>query len=131
MIKPIHKKGDRKSPNNYRGITLLPIMSKIFTAIIRDRLWYWADLNGKLNESQFGFRQGRRTTDALFIMSSAIQVSKKKKTPLYTCFVDFAKAFDSVNHNLLWNKLASMGLNTKMLNILQSMYGKAHLYSLC
>ena len=100
-------------------------MSKLFTAIIRDRLWYWADLNGKLNESQFGFRQGRRTTDALFIMTSAIQVSKKKKTPLYTCFVDFAKAFDSVNHNLLWKKLASMGLSTKMLNILRSMYGKA------
>ena len=38
LIKPMHKKGDRKSPNNYRGITLL---SKIFTAVIRDRLWYW------------------------------------------------------------------------------------------
>ena len=79
----------------------------------------------KLNNSQFGFRQGRRTTDAIFIMTTAIQASKKKKIPLCTCFVEFAKAFDSVNHNLLWNKLASMGLSTKMLNILQNMYGKA------
>ena len=64
-------------------------MSKLFTAIIRDRLLYWANLNDKLNESQFGFRQGRRTTDAIFIMTTAIQASKKKKIPLYTCFVDF------------------------------------------
>ena len=101
LIKPLYKKGDKKIPSNYRGITLLPLMSKIFTAIIRDRLLYWADLNDKLNESQFGFRQGRRTTDAIFIMSTAIQAYKKKKSPLYACFVDYAKAFDSDNHNLL------------------------------
>ena len=54
----ILRKETRKFLRNYRGITVLPIMSKIFTAIIRDRLLYWADLNDKLNESQFGFRQG-------------------------------------------------------------------------
>ena len=73
-------------------------------------------MNSKLNESQFGFRQGRRTNDAFFIMSTAINTSKKMRAPLYACFVDFAKAFDSVNHNLLWIKIASMGLSTKMLS---------------
>ena len=58
-------------------------------------------------------------------MSIAIQHHKKRKATLYTCFVDFAKAFDSVNHGLLWSKLASMGLSGRMLKILQSMYGKA------
>ena len=72
IIKPIHKKGDKKNPNNYRGITLLPVLSKIFTAITRDRLVYWAEVNGKLNEAQFGFREGRRTTDPIIILSTAI-----------------------------------------------------------
>lgn len=124
-IKPIPKKGDKKCASNYRGITLLPIMGKLFTAVLRDRLLYWAELNDKLCESQFGFRQGRRTTDALFVITTAIQSYKKKKKPLFTCFVDFAKAFDSVNHKLLWEKLAYMGVSSKMINILQSMYGKA------
>ena len=47
-IKPIPKKGDRKCPSNYRGITLLPVMGKLYTTILRDRLLYWAELNGKL-----------------------------------------------------------------------------------
>ena len=85
----------------------------------------WAEANNKLNEAQFGFRGGRRTTDPIFILSTAIQAHKKKRKPLYACFVDFAKAFDSVKHKLLWNKLAGMGVSTKILNLLQSMYGKA------
>ena len=51
IIKPIYKKGEKKNPNNYRGITLLPVLSKIFTAIMRDRLVYWAEVNCKLNEA--------------------------------------------------------------------------------
>ena len=86
IIIPIHKKGDKKNPNNYRGITLLPVLSKIFTAIIRDRLIDWAEANGKLNEAQFGFRGGRRTTDPIFVLSTAIQAFKKRHKPLYyTC----------------------------------------------
>ena len=93
IIEPIYKMGDKKDPNNTRGITLLPVLSKIFTSIIRDRLVYWAEVNGKLNEAQFGFMEGR-TIGPIFILS-AIQVHKKKRKPLYA-FVDFAKAFDSI-----------------------------------
>ena len=124
-IKPIPKKGDRKCPSNYRGITLLPVMGKVFTVILRNRLLDWAEADGKLCESQFGFRQGRQTTDAVFVIATAIQSFKKRKKPLFTCFIDFAKAFDSVNHKLLWEKLATMGVSTKILNILKSMYANA------
>lgn len=81
-IEPIYKKGDKMNPNNYRGITLLPVMGKLFTAIIKDRLLSWADMNSKLNESQFGFRQGRRTTDTIFVLSTAIQSYKEEKATL-------------------------------------------------
>jgi hypothetical protein len=72
----------QKNPNNYRGIILLPVLSKIFTAIIRDRLVDWAEANGKLNEAQFGFRGGRRTTDPISILSTAVQAFKKRRKPL-------------------------------------------------
>ena len=103
----------------FRGITLLPVMEKLFTAILRDRLLYWAEHNNKLGEAQFGFRQGRRTTDAIFVITTAIQSHKKINEPLFACFVDFAKASDSV-HQLLWEKLyvASMGVSTKIIRIL-------------
>ena len=77
-IKPIYKKSCKEDPNNYRGITLLPILSKLFTAILQERVQYWADVNDKINDAQFGFRQGR-TTDPLFIMNIAIQHHKKGK----------------------------------------------------
>ena len=100
-------------------------MEKLYTSILRDRFQYWAELNGHLCESQFGFRQGRRTTDAIFVITTAIQSYKKKNKSLFTCLVDFAKAFDSINHKLLWEKLASMGMSSKLLSILQAKFSSA------
>ena len=125
LIKPIHKSGDRSVPNNYRGITLLNVMGKIFSTILNGRLRYWAELNGLLNESQFGFRPGHKTTDPIFILHSAIQAGFTRKTATFACFVDFQKAFDSVEHQLLWQKLARLGVSNKFLRLLQSMYGDA------
>ena len=120
IITPIFKKGDRTLPKNYRGITLLPTMGKIFTKVLEERLLHWAETNDLLNEAQFGFRPNRQTTDAIFI-----QDYKRRHKPVYACFVDFARAFDSVEHTLLWKKLARMGLSSKILHILQDMYLKA------
>ena len=71
----------------------------------------WAEESNCLSDVQFGFRQGRRTCDPIFIINSAIQYYKKKSIPIYACFVDFQKAFDSVNHAHLWTKLASLGVS--------------------
>ena len=127
LIKPIaiYKKGDKKMPNNYRGITLQPLIGKIFTAISRDRVETWAEDNNRLNQGQFGFRSQKCTTDALFIITTIIEANKRKKKPIYACFVDFQKAFDTVDHSLLWTKLANMGLSDKMLCLLQSLYSRA------
>ncbi len=90
MIKPIFKHGDRSDPSNYvyRGITLLNVMGKLFSTI---RLEWWAETNGVLNDTQFGFRKNHRTTDAIFIMNSLIQHYKKRKKILYACFIDLKK----------------------------------------
>ena len=73
LIKPIYKKGSKNDPSNYRGITLLPVMGKLFPKTLASRLSYWADVIGKLNEAQFGFRENRRTIDAIFIMHTQLQ----------------------------------------------------------
>ena len=125
LIKPIHKRGEKNDPNNYRGITLLNVMGKIFSAVIKERLHYWAELNGLLNESQFGFRPGHKTADPIFILHTAIQAGFTRKSHTFACFVDFQKAFDSVEHRLLWQKLADSGISNKLLHLLQSMYGNA------
>ena len=85
-IKPIPKKGDRKCPSNYRGITLLPVMGKIFTTILRNRLLDWAEANSKLCESQFGFRQGRLTTDAIFCHYNSNPIFQKAKKAIIHMF---------------------------------------------
>ena len=61
---PLHKKGDRKNPNNYRGVCLLPIQSRILARISATRLRNWAEDIGALGENQVGFRQARSTADA-------------------------------------------------------------------
>ena len=126
-IKPIYKKGDKSHPSNYRSITLLNVMGKVFSSILQDRISEWAEANGILNESQFGFRENRRTTDAIFILNTITQILKKKRKPLYTCFIDFSTALGKVHHRLLWEKLASVGLSSKILAILQNMYMHRHL----
>ena len=92
------------------------------TSILNDRLLEWAESNMKINDSQFGFRKNRRTTDALYIILTTSLIANKNKTPIYLTFVDLAKAFDSINHNLLWLKLSAMGISTKMLKLYTTTY---------
>ena len=66
--------------------------------------------------------EGQQT---IFIFNTLIEMSKAENTSLFVCFVDLKKAFDSVNHNLLWEKLKSHGFSYQMLKVLQSMYSKA------
>ena len=110
---------------NYRGITLLPVMAKILSLILASRISDWAETEGILHHSQFGFRAGLSTIDAIFVLQSLWEISKETKSSLYCCFVDLQKAFDSINHNKLWAKLHSLGLRVKIISLLKNMYSKA------
>ena len=125
VICPIHKAGAKWDINNYRGITLLNCIGKLFTTVLCNRLNDWVGMRGLLPETHFGFRKNRRTTDCLFILNSLIQIAKLQKRALFACFVDFSKAFDNVNHNLLWNKLVTLGISQQCLKVIQTMYLKA------
>ena len=84
MITPIyiHKGGTKDDPSNYRGITLLNTVGKIFTSIVNSRLTEWAEKQLLIPESQFGFRKNRRTTDCIFIRSTLIETSRVQSSTL-------------------------------------------------
>ena len=83
----------------------------------------WAESQGKLVEEQGGFRKGRSTVDHIFVMISMVEKAlAKSKGKLYVAFVDFRKAHDSVNRNILWDVLRRAGAVGKMLRALRAMY---------
>ena len=97
-------------------------MGKIFTAILNRRLSKWSETNNVLSDCQAGFRKGHSTIDNIFILHAMIQkYSSVRNGKFYCLFVDFSKAFDTVNHSLLLFKLKSLGVHGKMYRILQSL----------
>ena len=125
IIKPIYKSGDPNNTNNYRGISLLSCVGKLLSSILSKRLSNWAEENDVLCDEQFGFRKNRRTTDAVFILQCLIQKQTLQRSNLYSCFVDLSKAFDCVNHDLLWLRLFQLGINPVILQFLKAYYTHA------
>ena len=105
IIVPVYKKGDPTLADNYHAITLSSCMSKLFTSILNNRIYSWAEEQDKLSDTQFGFRKERSTVDAIFVLQNLIQHVLNEKRRLYCAFVDLHKAFDSVYRNGLWLKL--------------------------
>ena len=127
IIFPLHKKGPLNDPSNYRGISLLNVMGKIFTKILNNRLSQYVEEMNILSESQGGYRRGYSTIDQAFVLHALVQKYLiKRKGRFYCLYIDFAKAFDCVQHNLLWYVLLKQGINGKILNVIKSMYSKMH-----
>ena len=123
VINPIYKKGSKMDPNNYRGISLISCVYKLFASIIRKRLEVYCKNNNILSETQLGFIAGNRTSDAHMILHNLVRNQcHKKKRYLYSCFVDFSKAFDSIPRDILMQKLLSKGLKGKLFNLLKNIY---------
>ena len=126
-IVPIYKnKGSEIDPNNYRGISLINCICKIFTSLISIRITKDCDSVELLGNEQAGFRKNYSTCDHIFalyvLIAIYIKVLKKK---LYCCFVDYKKAFDSVPRIHLWYKLLSNGINGNILNVITSLHSTA------
>ena len=122
IIVPIFKKNDPSDVNNYRGITLVSCFAKLFTGILNRRISNWCEHNHVLSDAQFGFRTGRSTVDAIFVLNAVVNKVLTEKGRLYCAFVDLKKAFDSVNLTNLWFKLYRHGLDGKLFTMIKSMY---------
>ena len=125
LLTPIHKKGNRQEPTNYRGIALTDVIGKIFTKILNERLVSWAEKNGKFKEAQCGYRHKRLTVNHIFCLMGAIQkYINKKKGRLFCLYIDFSAAFDTVRHDMLWYVLMKQDIHGNLLKTLQSMCEK-------
>jgi len=110
VIHALHKGGDALQFENYSGITVGPVLAKVFAMILEARLSNWAEERGLRARGQAGFKKDFRTTDNLYILRTLIEQSTHKRKKVYCCFVDFRKAFNTVPRDLLWQELAEMGI---------------------
>ena len=96
---PIYKKkGDQLDPRNYRPITLLNCLGKLFTSIINSRLTVFSDELELLDKNQSGFRQSYSTIDNIFVLHILLELLKGTKKNMYCAFIDFEKAFDLLDY---------------------------------
>ena len=120
MIVKIAKKGDLTKCGNWRGITLLSVFGKVLGRVIITRISDGID--AKLRREQAGFRRNRSTGEHIFVLRNIIEQSIEWNSPLYTCFIDFEKAFDSVHRTTLWNVMRHYGIPQKIVDIVKAMY---------
>ena len=122
----IYKSGAKLDPTNYRGITVLPVFTKILEMAIHDRLMFVSEAFGILDKFNGAFLKGSRTADNIFILNTLIHRQLMKGENLFVCFVDFAKAFDRVNKNILFYKLFKSGLHGRVMETLHNLYQKTY-----
>jgi hypothetical protein len=126
LIVPIFKKkGSHFDPNNYRGITLLSCLGKLFTLCLNARLTTFVTDRHIIGEEQTAFREGYSTMDNAFVLNELINIYLSKRNRVYCCFIDYQKAFDSINRSALWGKIIENGINGKMLRVIYNMYNSA------
>ena len=124
---PLYKKGETGDPGNYRGIALIKTITKLFTGVIEHRMYKWAEEQKLLPESQAGFRKHRSCSDQIFSLDGLIKLHiRHPRRRVFVTFVDFKRAFDSVNHDFLWAKLNHLGVSGKIIRVLNSIYSKAN-----
>lgn len=116
VITPIYKSGPNDNIKNYRPISQLSIFSKIFESAMKTYLMQYLEHKNILNKAQFGFRPKCSTFHALNAFSNDILASIDKKLSVLSIFVDFSKAFDTVNHNILLDKMHFYGIRGTILS---------------
>ena len=119
-IIPIPKKGNSHQMQNYRGITLMSIAAKIYNRMILDRIY--KDINRKLRPNQAGFRRGMSCIEQINTIRRIMEGARDKNLPIIVTFVDFSKAFDSINREVMWQILRSYGIPQKIVNGIWCLY---------
>ncbi len=114
----IFKKGDRNNPNDYRGISILNSMARLFDMVLCDRLSHWF----RPVREQAGAQRGRGCLEQIVTLRLLIDTAKRKKQKLFIMFVDFSKAYDLIPRNKLFTVLKRLGCGMVMLGALTAMY---------
>ena len=97
-------------------------VAKVYSSILNARLSKYLEVNSILVEEQNGFRASRSCIDHILVLCTVLRNRKALGLSTYLCFIDFKKAFDSVDRNLLLFKLTEIGVNGKFYNAIKAMY---------
>ena len=117
---PISKKGNAKECANYRTIALMSHTSKVMLKILQVRLQQYVTC--ELPDFQASFRKGRGNRDQIAKICWIIEKAREFQKNIYFCFIDYAKAFDCVDHNKLWKTLKEMGIPDHLTYLLRNLY---------
>jgi len=120
VILPFFKKGDTKTCQSYRGISLIDNGANIFASLLLRRFLQQRDLHTQPNQG--GFRPGRGCVDKIFTLCRVLEHRHAFQQPSVTCFVDFAAAFDSIDHEGLWRIRQTDIVPTKIINLIKAYY---------
>lgn len=123
----LHKKGSKLDPSNYRGITITSVLGKVFNSILNTRLNKFLREGEHISPLQIGFEKGSSTSDHIFTLKTILDKYMQGSNKVYTCFIDFKKAFDKVWHTGLFSKLNKIGVNNHFLKVIRDMYTKTKL----
>lgn len=117
---PIYKQGCKNDINNFRPISLLSTFSKIFEKVLKKQLMKYLEDNNLLSKTQYGFRQNLSTSDAIDDIINTITKSLDGGNKCLAIFIDLQKAFDTIDHKILFKKLKKIGMSNTTLNLLIS-----------
>ena len=123
VIIPIYKKGKKDDPANYRPISLLSTISKLYARHLQWKLRDWMEQENIIAEEQAGFREGRSTIDQASILQHLIEKYASNGTAsLYVAFIDFRAAFDSIPRSKLWEKLEESTIDKRLLYLIRALH---------
>ena len=117
---PVPKKGNPKECSNYHTLALISDASKVMLKIIQVRLQQY--MNHELPDIQAGFRKGRGNIDQIANIHWIMEKAREFQKNIYFCFIDYAKAFDCVDHNKLWKVLKEIGIPDHLTCLLKNLY---------
>ena len=109
-VLPLHKNGEKNDKTNYRPISILPIISKVFEKAASHKLVNYLTKHDLLHNNQYGFRRNHSTTQAILDNLNYIYDGIDNGLSVLSIYLDFSKAFDSINHDILLNKLHQYGI---------------------
>ena len=119
-VTALPKKGDPMNQDNYRSISVLTQLNKVFEKLLHGRMVNFIEENNILCKTQFGFRKGHSTSHAITCLNEKLIENIEKQKVSYVLFMDLKSAFDTVNHKILLEKLEHIGFRGCFLNLLSS-----------